>query len=204
METVRGKARCGACASRGGLGEQVECLWRPRAAQIERKAVIMTPTPIVPGPGQESVWDYPRPAKAEPTGAHLSVIFAGQIIAETRRGVRTLETSHPPTYYFPPDDVATERLQPGGHRSHCEWKGEARYFDLRVAGHRAANAAWTYPAPTPAFEILSGYIAFYPGLMEACLVDGERAQPQPGGFYGGWVTHHVTGPFKGGPGSRGW
>ncbi len=164
----------------------------------------MTPKPIAPGPGQESVWDYPRPAIAEPTGATLSVRFAGRVIAETARGVRTLETSHPPTYYFPPDDVATERLQPGGHRSHCEWKGEARYFDLLVDGHSAANAAWTYSTPTPKFEILRGYIAFYPGLMEACLVNGERAEPQPGGFYGGWVTRQVTGPFKGGPGSWGW
>ena len=162
------------------------------------------PIPLPARPGQESVWDYPRPAIAQPSVLALRVEFAGEVIAETSRGVRPLETSHPPTYYFPPSDVAMEFLEPSGHRSLCEWKGQARYHDVCVDGRRASRAAWTYRAPTPAFDILRGYLAFYPGLMDACFVDGERVTAQPGGFYGGWVTRHVAGPFKGGPGSQGW
>ncbi|MEL6662592.1 MAG: DUF427 domain-containing protein [Pseudomonadota bacterium] len=162
------------------------------------------PDPIPPEPGQESVWDYPRPAICEPTQAHLRVEFAGQTIAETRSGFRTLETSHPPTYYIPPGDVAAGVLQPSGHRTLCEWKGQARYFDVVVGYRRASNAAWAYDNPTPTFIPIKGCVAFYPSLMDACFVDGERVQPQPGGFYGGWVTSHVAGPFKGGPGSMGW
>jgi len=162
------------------------------------------PQPIEPAPGQESVWDYPRPAICVPTRLRLRVDFAGTVIAETGRGMRTLETSHPPTYYFPPSDVLDGVLEPSGRRTLCEWKGQARYFDVVVGGERAANAAWAYDAPTRSFDAIRGFIAFYPGLMEACFVDGERVTPQPGGFYGGWVTSHIAGPFKGIPGSMGW
>lgn len=161
-----------------------------------------TPDPLLPG--QESVWSYPRPAVAQPTEAHLRVQFGGQVVAETRRGVRTLETSHPPTYYFPREDVAPGCLRPIPRRSVCEWKGEAEYFDVTAGGRVAEAAAWSYPAPSPAFLPLAGFVAFYPAQMDACWVDGERVVPQPGRFYGGWITSQVAGPFKGGPGSAGW
>jgi uncharacterized protein (DUF427 family) len=156
------------------------------------------------GPGQESVWDYPRPAVAEPTARHLLIRHRGIVVAETRRGVRTLETSHPPTYYFPPEDVASDLLRPSARRSLCEWKGTARYFDVVIGDERLADAAWAYPAPTPAFAMIRDHLAFYPAVFDVCLVDGERAVPQPGGFYGGWITADLAGPFKGVPGSRFW
>ncbi len=162
------------------------------------------PIPLPARPGQESVWDYPRPAVAEPAAHTLRVEFAGTVIAETKRGIRTLETSHPPSYYLPPEDVRMDLLIPSSHSSFCEWKGKARYYDVVVGDRQARHAAWSYAAPTPAFAMLRGFIAFYPGHMDACFVDGERVTAQPGGFYGGWVTRHVVGPFKGGPGSQGW
>jgi uncharacterized protein (DUF427 family) len=160
--------------------------------------------PDPPAPGQESVWDYPRPAIAEPTSLRLQVIHRGVTVADTVRGVRTLETSHPPTYYFPPADVAPGVLRPASGRSVCEWKGAAAYFDVIAGGDTLPRAAWRYAAPTPPFAMLAGFLAFYPGAFDACLVDSERVTPQPGGFYGGWITSHVAGPFKGGPGSRFW
>lgn len=166
---------------------------------------MFAPKPDKPLPGQQSVWAFPRPAIAEPTGALLRVEFDGRVLAETRRGVRTLETSHPPSYYFPRDDVDLDLLEPAdGPRSICEWKGQARYFDVVTPARRAARAAWSYANPTAPFAMLRDHIAFYPALMDACFVDGERAEPQPGGFYGGWITSHYAGPFKGGPGSRFW
>ena len=164
----------------------------------------MRPVPDAPAPGQESVWDYPRPAVAERTDKRLRVMFGGRTIAETTRGVRTLETSHPPTYYVPPDDVADGVLLPVPGRSLCEWKGQARYFDVAAGGQRAERAAWTYDDPTPGFAILAGYVAFMPGAMDACYVGEERARPQEGGFYGGWITDDLAGPFKGPPGTRFW
>lgn len=162
------------------------------------------PRAEAPKPGQESVWDYPRPAICEPTGLPIRIEFGGKVIAETRSAFRTLETSHPPTYYLPPEDIVAGVLEPSGHRSLCEWKGQARYFDVVVGAQRAANAAWAYDTPTTPFAPIKGFLAFYPALMDACFVDGERVQPQPGGFYGGWVTSHVAGPFKGAPGTMGW
>ncbi|MEO1073689.1 MAG: DUF427 domain-containing protein [Pseudomonadota bacterium] len=164
----------------------------------------MRPIPDRPARGQESAWDFPRPAIAEPTSLPLQVKFGGALIAETIRGVRTLETSHPPTYYFPLDAVKVGVLAQSGHGSFCEWKGEATYFDVAFGTKRVENAAWTYLTPTPAFEILQSHIAFYASVMDACFVDGECVQPQPGGFYGGWITSHFAGPFKGEPGSFGW
>jgi uncharacterized protein (DUF427 family) len=132
------------------------------------------------------------------------VVFGGEIIAGTVRALRMLETSHPPTYYIPPDDMRTEFLTPSGRRSFCEWKGEARYWTIRVGGREAPEAAWSYDQPAAPFEALTGHLAFYCGAMDACRVDGELARPQPGGFYGGWITDDVVGPFKGEPGSWGW
>ena len=126
------------------------------------------------------------------------------VIADTRRAVRTLETSHPPSYYIPPDDIASGVLVPAAGSSFCEWKGHARYFDVVAGGKRRGRATWSYSDPTPGFAILRDHVAFYAAAMDACFVDGERVTPQPGGFYGGWITSEVAGPFKGVPGSRFW
>lgn len=162
----------------------------------------MTPDPT--GPGQESVWSYPRPPVAEPCRSLLRVIHRGVGVAETRRGVRVLETRHPPGYYFPRADVAASVLRPSGRRSRCEWKGEAVYFDVLAGGETLRDAAWSYPAPAPGFASLRGHVAFYAGPFDGCFVDEERVVPQPGAFYGGWITSRVTGPFKGVQGSRFW
>lgn len=159
---------------------------------------------VVPETGQESVWDYPRPPKVEETEAHLRVVFNGVTVAETRRGKRVLETSHPPVYYFPPEDVGMEYLKETGGSSWCEWKGRASTYDVVVEGEKAARAAWTYHRPSQGFEMIRHHIAFYARSMDACYVDGERVRPQPGRFYGGWITDDVVGPFKGGPGTQGW
>jgi uncharacterized protein (DUF427 family) len=161
-------------------------------------------TRVTPGPGQESVWDYPRPPRLEPVTRRLQVVFRGLMLADTRRGYRVLETSHPPVYYLPTADVQMELLRPSPHGSVCEWKGHAIYYDLVAAGQVVPRVAWAYPDPTPAFAPIRGYLAFYPHLVDECLVDGERAEPQPGGFYGGWITRDIVGPFKGGPGTMGW
>ena len=163
--------------------------------------------PVLPDPvrpGQESVWDYPRPAISELTTAHIRIELGGIVVADTRRAVRTLETSHPPSYYIPREDIAPGVLVPADGTSFCEWKGHARYFDVIGGGERRARAAWSYPDPTPPFAILRDHVAFYAAAMDACFVDDERVVPQPGGFYGGWITRGVAGPFKGVPGSRFW
>lgn len=153
---------------------------------------------------RESVWDYPRPPRLEDVAARIRVVFGGRVVADTLRAKRVLETSHPPTYYIPPEDIAPGCLEPVAGTSFCEWKGVARYFDVVVGDERAPRAAWSYPEPAPSFEAIAGYVAFYPGPMDACYVGEERARPQPGGFYGGWITSAIRGPFKGGPGTRGW
>ena len=159
---------------------------------------------IEPGPGQESVWDYPRPPRVEDSPRLIRVEFGGKVIAESRRARRVLETSHPPVYYLPPEDVATAFLLPSPRSTFCEWKGQASYHTLVVEGRRAVDAAWSYPDPTPAFAALRGYVAFFPGKVDACFVDGERVRAQEGDFYGGWRTADIVGPFKGGPGTWGW
>ncbi len=159
---------------------------------------------LEPGPGQESVWDYPRPPRLEDSSRHIQVVFNGEVIADTRRARRVLETSHPPVYYIPPADIKMEYLRPTGRQSWCEWKGRAGYYTVDVAGRQVLDAAWTYPDPTAGFEAIKNYVAFYPGKMEACYVDGERVQAQAGDFYGGWITSDIIGPFKGGPGTVGW
>ena len=153
---------------------------------------------------QESVWDYPRPPVAVLCDKQLVIIHSGITIADTHNAVRTLETSHPPTYYFPQADVLMSALRPAPGSSFCEWKGRAQYFDVIVDGQVLSHVAWSYPSPTPSFAILRDHIAFYAQPFDLCLVGGERATPQPGGFYGGWITSDLSGPFKGVPGSRFW
>jgi uncharacterized protein (DUF427 family) len=159
---------------------------------------------IAPGPGQESVWDYPRPPRLEQTEKHIQIYFNGQLIADSTRAWRVLETSHPPVYYIPRADIIASALQPAAGGSWCEWKGRAVYFDVVAGGKEAHKAAWSYPEPTDAFEPIADHVAFYATPMDRCLVDGEVVTPQPGGFYGGWITADIVGPFKGGPGSSGW
>jgi len=164
----------------------------------------MRPQPIPPQPGQESVWDYPRPPRLEPTSKHLQIIYNGVAIADTRQAQRVLETSHPPVYYIPPADIRMEYLVPSPRQTFCEWKGQGAYYSVVVGDKRLEDVAWYYPNPTPAFAAIAHYVAFYPAPMDACYVDGERVQPQPGNFYGGWITSDIVGPFKGIPGSWGW
>lgn len=160
---------------------------------------------IEPEKGQESVWDYPRPPRLERTNKHLKIIFGGEIIAETNRAYRVLETSHPPVYYFPPEDVRIQLLtQSANGSSFCEWKGRAGYYDLQVGEKRVEKAAWFYPNPTEQFKQIENYLAFYPSKMNACYVDDELVQTQEGDFYGGWITNDIVGPFKGGAGTWGW
>ena len=160
--------------------------------------------PLPAGPGQESVWDYPRPPAVDPSGELVEVHLGGGVVARTRASLRVLETSHPPTYYLPLDAFVAGALVPVEGSTVCEWKGRAAYFDLAGGGRRAARAAWTYPEPVPTYAVLAGHVAVMPGLVDACLVDGEQVRAQEGGFYGGWLTDRVVGPFKGGPGSWGW
>lgn len=155
------------------------------------------------GPGQESVWDYPRPPRLEAVGQRLLVVCGSTVVADTTAGFRVIETSHPPTYYLPPGDCDTGLLVASTGSSFCEWKGHAVYWDVVVGAETVRRAAWSYPDPTRPFESIRDHLAFYPSLL-ACFVDGERATPQPGGFYGGWVTSGVVGPFKGSPGTQGW
>lgn len=166
--------------------------------------MLRRPRPDPPGPGQESVWDYPRPPALERSEEHVVVEFAGQVIADTRSAWRVLETSHPPTYYVPRDDVRTELLVPSPRRTVCEFKGVATYADLEVDGQRSAQACWWYDEPTPRFAALAGAVCFYPGRVERCLVDDEVVRAQDGDFYGSWITSRVVGPFKGAPGTQWW
>lgn len=156
------------------------------------------------GPGQESVWDYPRPPRLEPAGRPVRIEHRGLVIVDTRRALRLLETSHPPTYYIPRADVAEGVLRAAEGSSWCEWKGAAGYFDVVVEGSVLPKVAWSYTAPMAPYAELRDHLAFYAAPFDLCLVDGVAAVPQPGGFYGGWVSPWVRGPFKGGAGSRFW
>lgn len=164
----------------------------------------MHPSPDPVGPGQESVWTYPRPPIVVPSDKHVVVRFGGVIVCDTRRALRLLETSHPPTWYLPRADFAQGSLRLARGSSICEWKGRASYFDVIAGDHVAEAAAWGYPTPTAPFASLVDHVALYAREMDGCFVDGERVEPQPGGFYGGWITRDVVGPFKGIPGSNGW
>lgn len=157
-----------------------------------------------PGVGQESVWDYPRPPRVEPVATIIEVELGGRLLARTSGAHRVLETSHPPVYYLPRVDVDLSLLQPSGRRSFCEWKGTARYFSVQLGDQRVDDVAWCYDEPSVGFEAIRGAFAFYAQKMDRCTVAGERVRPQPGGFYGGWITDSVVGPFKGEPGTGGW
>ena len=159
---------------------------------------------IEPSPGQESVWDYPRPPALEPSEKRIQIFCDGLSLVDTTASFRVLETSHPPVYYVPPESVRMDLMIEASHGSFCEWKGHAHYYDLALPGRTIPNAAWCYRSPTARFEPIAGYLAFYPSKMDRCLVDGEDAESQPGDFYGGWITGDIVGPFKGGPGSLGW
>jgi uncharacterized protein (DUF427 family) len=157
-----------------------------------------------PGPGQRSVWDFPRPPRIEEVGDRVVVEHAGVVIADTERAVRVLETASAPTYYIPPEDVRTELLGDTAAISVCEWKGTAVYHDLVLEGGEVPKAAWSYPNPNPAFDSIRNWLAFYASRLDICTVGDEEVRPQPGGFYGGWVTSDLVGPIKGEPGSSGW
>jgi uncharacterized protein (DUF427 family) len=164
------------------------------------------PQRIEPGPGQESVWDYPRPPAVVPFEGRVRVVHRGVTIADTTRAQRVLETSQPPAYYLPPGDVAMHLLRPSAARTVCEWKGVASYWDLVDADGAVLvrDVAWSYESPTGGFAAIQGYLAFYAQRVDECWVDDERVAPNEGSFYGGWITSKVVGPFKGAPGTSHW
>jgi uncharacterized protein (DUF427 family) len=162
------------------------------------------PTPDVPGPGQESVWDYPRPPRVERTAARVVVRLGGQVVADTTGAARVLETSHPPVYYLPITDFAAGALVHTSGSSMCEFKGSASYFDVHGGDQVVRRGAWTYPTPWQGYGELRDMVAVYPSQMDSCEVAGERVRAQEGDFYGGWITADVVGPFKGEPGTLGW
>ena len=150
------------------------------------------------------VADFPRPAAIEPESRCIRIVLGGETIAETTRALRILETFHPPTYYLPPDAFRRGALilEPG--HSFCEWKGAARYLAVCAGAREEKAAAWTYPDPAPAYAALRDHVAVYAARMDACLLGEERVTPQPGAFYGGWITEDLIGPFKGAPGTEFW
>ncbi|NQX11704.1 DUF427 domain-containing protein [Microbacteriaceae bacterium VKM Ac-2855] len=158
----------------------------------------------VPQPGQESVWDYPRPPRVEASDERIRIRLGGVVIADSTASFRVLETSHPPVYYLPREAFAADALEPAPGRSFCEFKGAARYLTVRGGGAVAESAGWYYPSPSPGFEAIADHVAVYPERMDSCEVAGETVQPQPGDFYGGWITSRVVGPFKGAPGTLHW
>ena len=157
-----------------------------------------------PEPGQESVWEYPRPPRLEDSNDHLRIIFNGLTLVDTQRAKRVLETSHPPVYYIAPEDIKMEYLIPTTYSTYCEFKGNASYYTIEVGTKSLPNGAWYYRQPSPGYEAMANYIAFYPGKMDACYVNDEKVQAQEGDFYGGWITRKIVGPFKGGVGTYGW
>lgn len=159
---------------------------------------------ISKSPDTESVWDYPRPPAVEDVHQRIRIIFNGELMVDSQNAKRVLETSHPPVYYIPLEDIKANTLQAISGRSWCEWKGEARYYDVQVGDQKAPKAAWYYPNPVPEYAEIKDYVAFYANKMEACFVGQERVAAQAGSFYGGWITANIQGPFKGGPGTAGW
>lgn len=156
-----------------------------------------------PGPGEESVWDYPRPPRLAPDAREVVVRAGLEVVARSTRAIRVLETASPPTFYLPPADVRRELLVERSGASACEWKGRARYWTVQTAEAVLEDAAWSYPEPLPAFAEIRDFVSFYPARLE-CTVDGEVVRAQPGGFYGGWVTSEIVGPVKGEPGTGSW
>jgi uncharacterized protein (DUF427 family) len=160
--------------------------------------------PEKPSEGQESVWDYPRPPRVRPISKRVRVIFNGETIADSTSAIQILETSHPPVYYIPPQDIQMALLTPTERHTFCEFKGTASYWTLKVGARAVQNAAWSYPKPAAGYEAIQDYLAFYPSRVDACYVDDELVQAQAGDFYGGWITGDIAGPFKGGIGTAGW
>ncbi|MBC7801863.1 MAG: DUF427 domain-containing protein [Gemmatimonadaceae bacterium] len=152
----------------------------------------------------ERVADYPRPPRLERDPRRVQVVFAGVTIVDTDAAWRVLETTHPPSFYLPMSAFAAGTLVGSARSSFCEWKGHAQYFSIHAAGRVAADCAWGYADPSPAFAAIRDHVALYAGPMDGCFVDGERVVPQEGGFYGGWITSELIGPFKGGPGTMFW
>lgn len=159
---------------------------------------------VIPAPGQESVWDYPRPPRIEPCTRRVRVIHDGIVIADSVGAMRVLETSHPPGIYVPPSDVRRDLLLRTERSTMCEWKGSATYWTLDTGRSRLEDVAWSYEQPVDVFDGLRSFLSFYPGRVDECWLDDERVTPQEGVFYGGWITSEVVGPFKGGPGTWGW
>ena len=159
---------------------------------------------VVPGPGQESVWDYPRPPRVEAVPERIRVVVDGFSIADSVAALRVLETAGAPVYYVPAEDVRRDLLEPTTHHTFCEWKGEASYWSIMLPDRTIPNAAWAYREPMAGYESIGGYFAFYAWLVDEAWVGDERATPQPGRFYGGWVTSKIVGPMKGAPGTSGW
>lgn len=173
-------------------------------SKLHRIMSLTRPVPHPPGPGQESVWDYPRPPALDPSSRAVRIEHAGAVVAETTAAIRILETSHPPTWAIPPSDVDGDLIEPAPGRSVCEWKGVASYWTVVVGEARAEAVAWSYPKPTEGYESITDHLCFYAARMDRCTVDGEVVVPQPGAFYGGWITSDVVGPFKGEPGTMWW
>ena len=169
-----------------------------------RAGTIPAAARIIAGPGQESVWDYPRPPRIEPVAERIRIVVDGMTVADSTRSLRVLETAGAPVYYLPPGDVRTELLRATAHRTVCEFKGSAHYHALVLPGRTVPNAAWSYPRPSAGYEAIRDYYAFYAWSVDEAWVGDEMATPQPGRFYGGWVTARIVGPFKGGPGTFGW
>lgn len=158
----------------------------------------------IPGPGQESVWDYPRPPRVEPEAQRVTITLGGVRIVDTMHAMRVLETSHPPVYYVPRSDILDGVLERASGDSWCEFKGRAKYLSVRGGEEIAVRAAWYYPTPTPGFEQLSDLVAIYPSMVDECTVGEDVVTAQEGDFYGGWITPRIVGPFKGGAGTLGW
>jgi uncharacterized protein (DUF427 family) len=162
------------------------------------------PHRIAPGPGQESVWDYPRPPRVEPVAARVTIEFGGRLIADSTSALRVLETSHPPAYYLPPTAFVEGALRVVEGTTFCEFKGRASYADVVSGDVVAERAAWFYPSPSRGFDSITNFVSVYPGRMDRCTVDGEVVKAQEGDFYGGWITASIVGPFKGSAGTSGW
>ena len=156
-----------------------------------------------PNSGEESVWDYPRPPICVDDEREVCVQFGDLVVAQSKNTIRILETASPPTFYIPPADVDFELLVQTAGSSFCEWKGSATYWSLNANGQRLSNVGWSYESPSQRFAAIKGFLSFYPAKMQ-CRVAGETVRPQPGGFYGGWVTDEIVGPYKGEPGTGGW
>ncbi|MDG2308400.1 MAG: DUF427 domain-containing protein [Candidatus Binatia bacterium] len=170
-----------------------------------RAEIRVRPSKIdVPGHGQESVWGYSRPPRIERESRPVRVELAGVVLAQSVQAVRVLETSSPPTVYLPPSDVRFSSVRKMPERTLCEWKGLAVYWEAKVGVRVARAIAWSYPEPFPEYAALQDWIAFFPGRVDGCWLGEERVRPQPGEYYGGWVTDDVVGPFKGEPGSERW